>query len=164
MSGRDRIMIYRKILLLRVKIHEEEESIFFYRVQPVLWPVINPFMKNSNWNIGKSNYTFSLCGSWAFPAVIIQVSASFGGAEMSARHLFPLCWPICFFMNSVRVCNQWFMTHVNLGSKGRHQEGPLHTAHFSSWWQRGDPVTWSQGSLAGNSSLLRFSRPLYLEI
>lgn len=54
------MMIYRKILLLRVKIHEEEESIFFNRVQPVLRPVINPFMKNSNWNIGKSNYTFSL--------------------------------------------------------------------------------------------------------
>lgn len=137
---------------------------FFYRVQPVLWPVINPFMKNSNGNIGKSNYTFSLCSSWALPSVIIQVSASFGGAEMSARHLFPLRWPICFFMNSVGVCYQWFMTHVNPGSKERHQEGPLHTAHFSSWWQHGDPVTWSQGSLTGSSSLLRFSRPLYLEV
>lgn len=163
MSGRVRMMIYGTILLPRVEIHREEESIF-YQVQPVLRSVINPFMKNSNLSIGKSNYTFSLCGSWAFPAVIIQVSGSFGGAEMPAQHSFPLHGSICFFMNSVRDCYRWFMTHVNPGSTGHHQERPLHRAHFSSGWQPSDPVAWSQGSSPVSFSLLRFSRLLYLEI
>lgn len=59
------------ILLPRGKIHGEEESTL-YQVQQVLWLVINPFVKNGNFNTDMSNHTFSFHRSLAFPAVIIQ--------------------------------------------------------------------------------------------